>query len=339
MPPTVSVVMPVYNGERYLQAAIDSIRGQTFTDFEFVIVDDGSQDDTWDILRANAAQDSRLVLLRNARNGGVLAARNRGLSAAQGVYMAVQDADDIALPERLALQAAYLDANPQVGAVGGPAQRIDANGNPQAMWRVPSGHEIIRAHLLFTSPIAHTTMMARRVLVLALGGYQYPYGVEDYDLWWRLCQASRLETLPQTLAQYRIHDDPNRITSGQAPAQLIGSQEISLRIATEIMPDGRVDEPAYKRYFMASRGRAGLLQPGDIARLQPVLDFLAADPHYRAVAGPRLLSTAQKITRQHPAEALRLLGVVQRQFGISTTEIIRKYLRVYVRESLMHKAH
>src|SRR5690606_3215437 len=138
------------------------------------------------ILQEYARHDPRVILLRNDTNSGVLATRNRGLAAAQGEYLAVQDAGDISLPQRFSLQVAYLDQHPQVSATGGPAQRIDEHGRVLSLWTVPQGHENIRAHLLFTSPIAHTTMMARLALVRQVGGYQYKYGVEDYDLWWRL---------------------------------------------------------------------------------------------------------------------------------------------------------
>src|SRR5690606_26457619 len=128
MPPKVSVVMPVYNGERFLRQAVDSILQQDFQDFEFIIVDDGSKDHTWNILQDYARHDPRVILLRNDTNNGVLAARNRGLAVAQGEYLAVQDADDISLPQRFRLQVAYLDQHPQVSAIGSPAQRIDEHG-------------------------------------------------------------------------------------------------------------------------------------------------------------------------------------------------------------------
>ncbi len=334
MTPKVSVVMPVYNGERYLQLAIDSILNQTFTDFELIIVDDASKDRTWSVLMENAQRDARIVLVRNVKNAGEAGARNRGLQEVHGEYVAVQDCDDISFPQRLALQVAFLDEHPKVGAIGTAAQRIDASGRATSLWAVPSSHEMIRAELIFTSPLPHTTMMARQALLKQLKGYDEQIFTTDYDLWWRLSCISRLETLPQPVAQYRSAPDPGRITSGQAPKQLIGSQTMSLRILGEIMNGQRLDVEAYKRFFFCMRNQPEYLLNGDIARLQTLWDFLAADTHYRAVAGPRLLSTALKITRLHPTEALKLLRITQTQFGISTTEIVRKYLRVYVREPL-----
>lgn len=325
MAPKVSVVMPAFNAADFVQAAVESILHQHFDDFELIIVEDGSSDRTWDILQACAQQDQRVRLLRNADNQGVLASRNRGLAAAQGEYLAVQDADDLSLPGRLAVQVTYLDQQPAVSAVGSPAQRIDAAGCVLSTWEVPQGHAQIRAHLLFTSPIAHTTMLARLALVRQVGGYQYEYGVEDYDLWWRLSKVGRLETIPQVLAQYRISDSPHRITSGQAPRQLQGSQEISLHIAQEITPPGTVDAGAYGRFFMSMRGRVQI-QQGDMQRLQSLWDFLAADPAYRAITCDRLFTTSEKILRTHPAEAMYAVRVLRRQFGLPVTELARKYL-------------
>ena len=334
MPPKVSVVMPVYNGERFLRQAVDSILQQDFEDLEFIIVDDGSKDRTWDILQEYARHDPRVILLRNDTNSGVLATRNRGLAAAQGEYLAVQDADDISLPQRFSLQVAYLDQHPQVSATGGPAQRIDEHGRVLSLWTVPQGHENIRAHLLFTSPIAHTTMMARLALVRQVGGYQYKYGVEDYDLWWRLSAVGRIETLPDVLAQYRSSGHDQRITEAGASGQLQGSVELSLRHISEILPPGQLDEAAYKRFFMCSRGRPKYLLPDDIMRLKPLWDALAADPYTRDVAGQKLLSTSVKVWRARPGEALRLMQIVRQQFGISSAQVARKYARVYLRQPL-----
>ncbi|MBZ0298024.1 MAG: glycosyltransferase [Anaerolineae bacterium] len=325
MAPKVSVVMPVYNAERFLQAAIDSILEQTLADFELILVDDVSQDGSLALMEQNAARDARIKLVRNPHNLGEAGARNAGLKAATGEYVAVQDADDLAAPERLAVQTAYLDAHPEVGALGSTAHRINSEGQIIGQWEAPQTHERIRAHLLFTSPICHTTMMARHRLLEQLGGYTTEIFTTDYDLWWRLSGISRLETLPQPLAYYRISDNPHRITSGQAPRQLQASQVMSLQIAQAITPPGTVDAEAYGRFFMSMRGQ-DQIQPGDMRRLQPLWDFLAADPHYRAVTRDRLFSTSEKILRSHPSEALYAARVLRRQFDLPMTQLARQYL-------------
>lgn len=116
--PTVSVQMAVYNGERFLSATLESILGQHFTDFELMIVDDGSTDRTSDILAAYAARDGRIVLLNNPTRQGISAARNRALATARGRYVAITDADDLSYPSRLQKQVAFLDAHPENWALG-----------------------------------------------------------------------------------------------------------------------------------------------------------------------------------------------------------------------------
>ena len=113
--PKVSVVMPVYNAEKYLREAIDSILRQTFDDFEFIIVNDCSKDTSWDIMQEYARRDPRVILIYNAQNLGEAGARNVGMAQARGQYIAAMDADDVSMADRLALQVKYLDENPEVG--------------------------------------------------------------------------------------------------------------------------------------------------------------------------------------------------------------------------------
>ncbi len=127
--PRVSVLMSVYNGERFLRDSVESILGQTFTDFEFLILDDGSTDSTCEILEEYANKDARIVLVRNDRNLGLTRSLNKGLRLVRGEYLARQDADDISLPKRLEMQVKFLDAHPEVGVVGSALEIIDENGN------------------------------------------------------------------------------------------------------------------------------------------------------------------------------------------------------------------
>src|SRR5688500_3733490 len=124
----VSVIMPVYNGERFLRDAVDSILRQTYRNFELIVVDDGSTDGTSQVLDRYQDQDRRVRVHRHERNGGIVAARNQGCRLAQGRFIAVMDADDISIPERLARQIAFLEANPDIVAVGGWVCTISENG-------------------------------------------------------------------------------------------------------------------------------------------------------------------------------------------------------------------
>jgi|SRR5579859_2638403 len=206
--PKVSVVMAVYNGERYLAAAVESILRQSFSDFEFVIVDDGSTDGTPAMLNAWAAQDSRVVLVHNETNRGMAASLNRGLAAARGAYVARQDADDLSEPTRLAEQVPVLDARPEVGLVSCWVNLIDGAGQPLAYHPFPdlAGNTQIQAALLAADCLCHGSVMFRRKLVEQLGSYDEQLeGTEDYDLWLRFAEVTQFEEVPQYLYRYRSH--------------------------------------------------------------------------------------------------------------------------------------
>jgi glycosyltransferase involved in cell wall biosynthesis len=339
--PKVSVVMPVYNAERYLGEAIDSVLRQTFDDFELIMVNDCSKDGSWAIMQEYARRDPRIVLVHNAQNLGEAGARNAGAKQARGQYLAAMDADDINLVDRLALQVNFLDSNPDVGLVAGCAKRIDPEGNFLSMWTTPSEHEVLRAQLLFNNVLPHPTVTMRNTLFKQLGGYS-SFFTTDYDLWWRFSKVSQLAALPQTLALIRIApSDPNRISSGQAPKQLLYSQEMSLRIAKDIMGSRPLDEEAYKRFFLASRGKDNSLLRFDIRRLQSLWDFIVADPVYKAVATPKLVSIMTKIMRSQPVEAVSLLVLLRTQFGVPWKQITRKYVETYGRNpgTLIRRHH
>ena len=141
--PLVSVVMPLYNGERYLAEAIESILSQTFADFEFIIVDDGSTDGSAGIIRDYAARDSRVKVKQLARNSGEAAARNAGIALARGQFVAGMDSDDISLPDRLRAQASFLENNPEVGAVGVHSRVVFEDAQPSYIREPEQGHALI----------------------------------------------------------------------------------------------------------------------------------------------------------------------------------------------------
>jgi glycosyltransferase involved in cell wall biosynthesis len=227
--------MSVY-GARYLRDAVNSILRQTFGSFEFIIVDDGSTDDTWSILRDYAARDARLVLLRNEGNIGYTRSLNRGLGAARGALIARQDADDISMPERLAQQVAFLAANPEVGLVASQVQVIDADGSPvkQEMFTGPLDDDGIQQQLLEHCCLCHGSVMFRRACLDAAGLYDESLEpAEDYDLWLRMAEVTRLAKLPDTLISYRRHADS--VSNRRAADQ-------QLQLAT-------IFEKAYQRRF------------------------------------------------------------------------------------------
>lgn len=208
MSPTVSVLMPVYNAERYLAEAMESILGQTFRDFEFVIVDDGSTDNSSAILARYAAQDSRLRV-HHQPNSGICVTLNKALNLAVGEFIARMDADDVALPGRFEAQVAYLRQHPECIGIGCRVLLIDPEGAPLCPFEVHLTHEAIdEAHLhnIGGAAITHPTLMARREAMMTVGGYRPEFvHAQDVDLFLRLAEVGRLANLPEILLHYRRH--------------------------------------------------------------------------------------------------------------------------------------
>lgn len=222
--PAISVAMSVYNGERFLVQAIDSILGQTFGDFEFLILDDGSTDGTPDIIRGHAARDPRIrPIIRE--NRGLIASLNELLGAAHAPIVARMDADDISLPERFARQVAFLDAHPDYGVVGCWTEDIDEDGGPYRLTGRdhPQDHDTFLKHIENGWPlICHPAAMFRRDIVLAVGGYHAAFRhCEDYDLWLRLASVTRLASIPERLIRYRHYE--NQVSSRHATEQQVGA--------------------------------------------------------------------------------------------------------------------
>jgi glycosyltransferase involved in cell wall biosynthesis len=207
--PSVSVVMNVYNGEKYLRQAIESILAQTYTNFEFIIIDDGSRDGTFPILTEYAARDPRINLQRFAENRGVVTSRIESLGLARGTYIAPMDADDISLPRRLEDQVRFMDAHWQCDVLGTAFTLIDNEGKP--LRKVNCSQDLLIWALLFSSPIANSSVMMRASTIKKLGGYDrnMPYS-EDYELWTRVALAGRISSLNDVYVLLRDHSE--RIT-------------------------------------------------------------------------------------------------------------------------------
>lgn len=203
--PAVSVVMSVFNGEKYLAEAICSILTQSFRHFELIIIDDGSVDGTASILEDFQNRDPRVQVLQQ-ENRGLVSALNRGCSIATGKYIARMDADDMAMPDRLNLQLQFMEANPSVGVVGGNVEFMNSEGEPLGFISdFPNSNEEIQKALLQTCVIWHPTAFFRRSIFLASGGYRTIKDAEDYDLWLRFAEQSQLANLPTMLLRYRFH--------------------------------------------------------------------------------------------------------------------------------------
>ncbi len=205
--PRVSVVMSVFNGERYVREAIDSILQQSLTDFELVVVDDGSTDNTIRILRSFS--DPRLCILRNKENLGLTRSLNKGMRVARGALIARQDADDISLPDRLAKQTAFLDAHPGIGLLGSWIHVVDGGGRILRVQRYPTDDVSIRWQMLFHNAFCHSAVMFRSSSMRNLASFydeSLIYG-QDYDAWTRLLRTTSSANLKTPLVRWRYHAD------------------------------------------------------------------------------------------------------------------------------------
>ena len=211
--PALAVAMSVYNGASTLAPAIESVLSQSFADFEFLLLDDGSADASRAIAEGYAARDARIRVISRA-NRGLVASLNQLFAEAQAPLVARFDADDICLPERFARQVAFLDHHPDHGIVGSATRYIDASGalasNPPLVR--PTEHEALVANLEDGPQLCHSAIMVRRDLVRAAGGYRPAYThAEDQDLWLRLSRMTRLHNLPECLLEYRV--SPTQVSS------------------------------------------------------------------------------------------------------------------------------
>lgn len=201
--PSVSVVMSVFNGADVVQEAIASIREQTFSDFEFIIVDDGSRDATPEILRRAAIEDPRIVLLQHD-NQGLTRSLNRGVRAARAELVARQDADDLSLPERLARQVAFMDANRHVLLLGTAA--YDGTITGRTLARLPE-RSLLGESVFLHNPFAHTSAMFRRTDWQELGGYDESFDTsQDFELWMRFAERGAISMLEEPLVVRRLQE-------------------------------------------------------------------------------------------------------------------------------------
>lgn len=200
----VSVLMPVYNGEKYLKEAIDSILSQTYSNFEFLIIDDGSTDKSKEIIKSY--KDKRIRLIENETNLGLPKTLNKGLKLAKGKYIVRMDCDDISLPERIEIQVKYMDGNLDVGISGTRYIELE-NGK---VINLPTEFESIKIRLLFHCPINHPSVIIRKSIIIenTLFYDENKIGeLEDYDLWLRSSKFTEITNLAVPLVKYRTHEN------------------------------------------------------------------------------------------------------------------------------------
>lgn len=205
--PRISVVMPVRDCEKYLPLAIESILSQTFDDFEFIIVNDGSTDRTDEVIR-RYLQDPRLVYEDNGAKEGIVYSLNRGIEMARADIIARMDADDISMPDRFELQYRFLQDNPDIALVGSSVELIDFAGRSIGLRSVVTGPENIRRIFFYYGPHRQPTIMVRKEALLSIGGYRDYMVCQDIDLYFRLILSGmKTDNLPDVLVKYRVHGE------------------------------------------------------------------------------------------------------------------------------------
>lgn len=203
--PLVSVVMVVCNVDRFLAESIESILGQTFQEFEFIIVDFGSTDNSLSIISSYAASDNR-IKLHIIPHCGLAEARNAGCFLAQGRYIAIMDADDVSVPDRLMWEIDFMEKHPQVGVLGGATEWIDASGRSLRIDYPPTEDREIRSELVTGVPFWQPTALISSEAFVLVGGYRAVFAqTEDYDLWLRIAEHFEVANLEQVVLKYRIH--------------------------------------------------------------------------------------------------------------------------------------
>ncbi|MBI5569080.1 MAG: glycosyltransferase [Desulfomonile tiedjei] len=243
--PRVTVLMSVFNDQGYLREAIESILNQTFRDFEFLIIDDGSTQPFDHILAA--CRDPRIVMIRH-ENMGLTRSLNRGLRSAAGTYIARMDADDVSLPTRLETQIGEFDRNPRLDLVGTFFDVVDADGRLLERKSLITDSIYRLWRLQFHNNYGHGSIMAKKQALLDVGGYDERLSyAQDYDLWSRLSERQNTNVIAEPLYQYRLVRDSNQASVRNYDAQLAAAVEISNRNLMACNPRLTEDQAAEVR--------------------------------------------------------------------------------------------
>jgi len=240
--PRVTVLMSVHNGGRWLRAAIESVLAQSWRDFEFLILDDASTDDS--VAQIEALADTRIRLIRLPENIGLTRSLNVGLREARGEFVARQDADDLSSPERLAAQVAFLERHPDVPLAGTQARLIDAEGRSRGVRDLPCEADSIRWLSLLDNPIIHTSAMFRAAVIRdEFGGYDESFSCcQDYDLWARVLLRHPAQNLSERLVSVREHGGSISATRSDEARPLV--RRVVRRLADAWLPAITLDDAA-----------------------------------------------------------------------------------------------
>lgn len=238
--PRLSVIMAVHNGAATLEPALESLRQQSWTDFEMVIVDDASTDDSRAILERLALEDRRIQVLDQASNHGLAASLNSAWRVARGELVARMDADDVSFPTRFEKQVEFLTAHPEVAVLGTAAELAAADGGTFGVHRRPEWHEVLLRRIYRENPFIHPSVMMRRSFLEALDGYDATLRrAQDYDLWLRGARRFRFHNLQEPLIRYRVRRSFSWRASAYGAAMLVRAGNRDGRTLTGLVAAAR----------------------------------------------------------------------------------------------------
>jgi hypothetical protein len=283
----ISVVMSVYNGESFLAEAVESVLAQTFSDFEFIIIDDGSTDRVPEILSGYAKRDARVRVFPQ-QNEGRPQSLNRGISLAAAPLIARMDADDISLPRRFEQQVKLMEARPEIVLLSGPVEFIGYDGRRIGGFRPPETDGEIRIKMRHTNVFYHPTVMMRREHVLAAGGYRKALrDADDYDLFLRMAERGKMAALAEPVLAYRVHPEQASVAN--------------LNIQTRCLVAAR------KAASLRERGLPDPLCGGDEITPEFVRQLGISDEDLRAYVAGAHVNWIGLLAEAYPDSALRLV--------------------------------
>lgn len=323
----ISVIMPAYNGEQYLQEAIQSILDQTEKNFEFVIINDGSTDNTWKMLKNNS--DTRIRLFQNEKNIGLAGSLNKGLALARGMYITRMDADDIALPKRFEKQIAYLECHPEVGVLGSQMMITDAKGKVTGTYRVPQTHGAILWRLFFGNPMAHPTVMFRRTVLRENEGYDTTLGAsQDKELWARLIHRTQFANLNENLLKYRKHQ--HSVWANHADV----AHNVSLAVGRKLASEYLEENISVATWSLVDRSQhtQAILNPAEMEQAGAIIHRL-----YNAVISRENLPQ-RDLDEIHADMIRRMLAVGKRDGRIAVGNVARTYWQDILPEPIWNLA-
>ena len=244
--PFVTVFTPNYNKSKYLQETVESVLQQTYTNFEYIIVDDCSTDESWDIIRAYASKDERIRAYRNDENLKIVKTRNKGFqySSKEAKYYAIIDSDDVSTPERLEKQVAFLEENPQYGLIGSDTIVIDEESKEIGYRKYASSDLEIRKVITRLNPIAQSSVLIRKQAIQDVGYYDEKWNVcQDYDYWLRIGIDWKLKNFNKPLIKYRLSGTQVKITN------LKETVRNTYLIQKKAVKDYNYDDSLYNKFY------------------------------------------------------------------------------------------